>query len=367
MSLPSAMVLAPRRSGRDAAGMRLRSLTLAAAAAALALGAGAQGPLHTYLFESNLMPVVDGQVYRSAQPGPSELTRWIHTLGIRAIVNLRGGGSERVVQERQVAASLGVAHYDVHLNADRMPSASRLREVVRILDSAPRPLLLHCKGGVERSGLVGAVAVLLDGGGLDAARRQFQISKGFVPFIANTDLPRVIDDYAGWLAAQGAASTPERFRSWVATTYAPDFYRAEIEPIEAPTVLAAGAPQQLRFRVTNRSLLAIPFRAESGRGVHLGARLQPPAGSRAHPLELRGAPLELRLAPGESAELALPLPALDDGGPWRLDVDLVDEGVDWFAAMGSEPLALPLLVRATAPSSSAAQAGRAAVNYPRTR
>jgi len=261
--------------------MRLRGLLIAAAAAALALGAATPGPLHTYLFESNLMPVVEGQVYRSAQPSAAELGRWIETLGIRSIVNLRGevGGARWLPEERRVAASLGVVHFDVHLNADRMPSAPRLREVVKILDGAPRPLLLHCKGGVERSGLVGAMAVLLAGGDLDAARREFQLSKGFVPFIANSDLPRVLDGYESWLAAQGAASTPERFRSWVATVYAPYFYRAEIEPLAAPTALAVGAPQSLLFRVTNRSPQPIPFRAASGRGVHLGARLSPPPGT----------------------------------------------------------------------------------------
>jgi len=308
------------------------------------------------------MPVVEGQVYRSAQPRPAELERWIDALGIRSIVNLRGerGGAGWLPEERRVAASLGVAHYDVHLNADRMPPAARLREVVEILDSAPRPLLLHCKGGVERSGLVGAVAVLLAGGDLDAARREFQLSKGFVPWIANSDLPRVLDGYASWLAAQGAASTPERFRSWVATVYAPDFYRAEIEPLAAPAVLAAGAPQPLLFRITNRSLQPIPFRAANGHGVHLGARLSPPPGSGASPLELRGAAIELRLAPGQSTELALLVPALEAAGDWRLDVDLVDEGVEWFAAMGSEPLALPLHVRAAA-APEPDPAGRASV------
>jgi protein tyrosine phosphatase (PTP) superfamily phosphohydrolase (DUF442 family) len=327
--------------------MRIRGRLLAAVAAALALAMAVPGPLHTYLFESNLMPVIDGQVYRSAQPEPDELARWVETLGLRSIVNLRGerGSGGWLREERDLATSLGVAHYDVHLDADRMPPAPRLRELVKILDSAPRPLLFHCKGGVERSGLVGAVVVLLAGGDLDAARHQFDASKGFVPLVVNSDLPRVLDDYAGWLAAQGAASTPERFRTWVATAYAPDFYSAEIAPVDAPTALAQGVPQVLRFRVTNRSLHPIPFRAESGRGVHLGARLRPPEGSAERPLELRGDGVELRLEPGESTELALSLPALDGPGTWRLDVDLVDEGVKWFAAMGSEPLALRLLVR----------------------
>ena len=327
--------------------MRRPGLWIAAAAAALALAMALPGPLHTYLFESNLMPVIEGQLYRSAQPEPDELRRWVETLGLRSVVNLRGerGGDGWLRRERDLATSLGVAHYDLHLDADRMPPAPRMRELVKILDGAPRPLLFHCKGGVERSGLVGAVAVLLAGGDLDTARHQFDLSKGFVPLIANSDLPRVLDDYAGWLSQQGAVSSPERFRTWVATAYAPDFYRAEIAPLDAPTALAQGVRPVLRFRVTNRSLRPIPFRAEDGRGVHLGALLHPPEGSAGRTQELRGDGIDMQLLPGQSTELSLSLPALDGPGAWRLEVDLVDEGVKWFAAMGSEPLALQLLVR----------------------
>jgi len=347
---------------------------LAAALGALAVGfavaLAVPGPLHTYFLESNLMPVLEGQVYRSAQPEPDDLARWIQTLGLRSILNLRGElGNRRLREERHVAASLGVAHYDIHLDADRMPPAPLLREVVEVLDHAPRPLLLHCKGGVERSGLVGAVTVLLAGGDLDTARHQFDVSKGFVPFIANSDLPRVIDEYAAWLAAQGAETTPERFRTWVKDVYAPGFYRAVIEPLDVPAAIEPGAPRLLHFRVTNESLEPIPFGREGGRGVHLGARLEPPPGSAASPVELRGLAVDLQLASGASAELALPLPGLDGAGAWRLDVDLVDEGVKWFAAMGSRPLVLPLVVRApeaarAEPPAAPAPAARAAVIYP---
>ena len=326
--------------------MRIRHLALAGALAAFGVGAAVPGPLHTYLFESNLMPVVEGQVYRSAQPSGPELARWVERLGIKSVLNLRGEDNDAawMREEHSVSASLGITHYDLHLSADRMPPAQKLREVVQILDAAPRPLLLHCKGGVERSGLVGAVAVLLARGDLDAARREFAVSKGYLPFVASSDLPRVIDDYESWLGARGVRSSPERFRDWVEHDYAPDFYRAEIAPLDAPASLAAGAPLVLRFRITNRSVRPIPLRAETGRGVHLGARLRPPEGSGAPAAELRAPGVDRQLAPGESAELALQLPPLAAAGRWRLDVDLVDERVKWFAEMGSPELVLPIEV-----------------------
>jgi hypothetical protein len=227
-----------------------------------------------------------------------------------------------------------------------MPPAPRLREIVHLLDTAPRPLLFHCEGGVERSGLVGAVALLLAGGDLEAARREFAVSKGFLAWLARSDLPLVLDDYEAWLAAEGVAHTPDRFRSWIEREYAPYFYRARIEPVDAPAALVSGSAVVLRFRVTNESTRPIPFRSTLHRGVHLGGHLRAlPDRDGAAPIELRHGYVDLDLAPGASTELSLPLPPLETAGRWQLHVDLVDESVKWFADMGSQPLALPLVVQ----------------------
>jgi protein tyrosine phosphatase (PTP) superfamily phosphohydrolase (DUF442 family) len=329
---------------------------VAAAGAALAL----PGPVRTFFLEENLHAVVPGQIYRSAQPSGEELAAMIERLGLRAVLNLRGerGGRAWLEEERRTAGERGVVHYTVRLNADRMPPAPRLAEVVRLLDTAPRPLLLHCEGGVERSGLVGAVAMLLAGGDPAVARGEFAASKGFIGFLARSDLPRVLDDYEAWLAARRARHEPDRFRAWVERDYVPYFYRARIEPIDPPPALSLGREAELRFRVTNESPHTIPFRASRERGVHLGAILRTPDAPRGSALELRDGFVDLDLAPGATAELTLRLPPLDRPGTWSLHVDLVDEQVKWFGDMGSPALALGL--EAEGPVAGAAGAREAA-------
>jgi protein tyrosine phosphatase (PTP) superfamily phosphohydrolase (DUF442 family) len=324
----------------------LAGLVVVALAALVAL----PGPVRTYLLEENLHPVVPGKIYRSAQPSASELEAMIDELGLRSILNLRGerGGREWLEAEQEVAARRGVEHHSVRLNADRMPPSQRLREVVRVLDEAPRPLLFHCQGGVERSGLVGALAVLLTGGDLDAARREFAASKGFVGFLARTDLPLVLDDYERWLAGRGEPHDPERLRHWIDEEYAPYFYRARIEPVDPPAELRVGEPATLRFRVTNTSTRTIPFRESRRRGVHLGALLEPGPEAEASASQLRSGFVDLDLAPGQATELELPLPPLAEAGRWSMRVDLVDEHVKWFGDMGSEPIELAVEVRADA-------------------
>lgn len=322
--------------------MRRVVLLLVVGAAALAVA----GPLRSYVFSSNLHTVVEGKIYRSAQPSGEQLAEWIEDLSLRSVVNLRGRKSHDdrrwLVEEIATAERAGIEHVSIRMSAGDVPPAQTLRELVRTLDTAPRPLLLHCKAGAERSALAAAVVVLLETGDLDAARAEFALDKGFVHWI-NPRLPRVLDAYAAWLAERSEASTPDRFRAWVETEYAPHFYRARIEPLDTPAVLASGATARLRFRVTNLSREDIPFRSDRDRGVHLGAELASPGGE---VRELRSGFVDLALAPGASVELDLELPALDRPGPWALRVDLVDEGVKWFGALGSEPLALPIEVAA---------------------
>jgi hypothetical protein len=326
--------------------MRRRLLLVAlAVAAALAAALALPGPLHRFFFDENLLEVVPGEVYRSAQPDGPETEAFIERLGLRSILNLRGerGRSAWLVEERAAAAAHGVEHHTVRLSAKRMPPSPRLREIVEILDTAPRPLLFHCQGGVERSGLIGAVAVLLDGGDLAAARAQFSPAKGFVPAISRSEVPRVLDDYERWLAERGEPHTPDRFRAWVARDYHPYFYKASLAPVGTLGRLVPGQENALRVRVTNQSLRPIPFRATRESGVHLGAMLRAAGDEDDGAMELRDGFVDLDLAPGATHEFELVLPPLEPGA-FRIVVDLVDEGVKWFEAMGSTPLELDLVV-----------------------
>jgi protein tyrosine/serine phosphatase len=324
--------------------MKISRRTLWVAAAVIAaIGLAIPGPLRTYLFQSNLHPVVAGQIYRSAQPSKSDIDRWVPELGLRAVVNLRGAkrNDDRrwLADEREAARRNGIEHVSLRMSSDDVPPAQTLRELVRILDTAPRPLLIHCGGGAERTALASAVAVLLSGGDLAAAHAEFALDKGYI-YLVSPRLPRVLDQYEEWLAGQ--PTTPDRFRTWSMTEYAPYFYRARIEPIDAPARIAAGAAAELRVRVTNTSRQAILFRSTSDHGVHLGAHLRPTGGG--DPIELRAGLVDLELAPGATTELTLPLPPIASPGRYEVEVDLVDEGVKWFEALGSQSLTVPIEV-----------------------
>jgi protein tyrosine/serine phosphatase len=104
--------------------------------------------------------VVDaGRVYRSAQPTAGELEAVIDVLGIRTVLNLRGpnAGKAWYDVEAAICAEKDVRLVDVALSARWLPPPDRLAEVIDALKTAEYPMLIHCNGGADRTGMVSAV------------------------------------------------------------------------------------------------------------------------------------------------------------------------------------------------------------------
>ncbi len=302
------------------------------------------------VFLGNFHTVIPNEVYRSAQLSPLTLERRIRELGLRSVINLRtdDGNASWSKSEHEVTEVRGVDLHLVRLSVF-MPPRATLQRLVRLLDTAKRPLLLHCLMGVERSGIASAIAILLEGGDVAEARKQFGLVYGFLPLICKPDLPEVLDDYGRWLGLRGASHSPDLFRHWVKNDYTPYFYRARLEPLDVPTSLTKGSKAVLRFRATNASPQVWRFLSESDRGVHFGARIWSLDPSIKRETELRGGYRDLTVAPGEAVVLELEIPAFLEPGRYQFLVDLVDEQVKWFSDMGSEPFTFELRVKDSAP------------------
>ncbi len=106
----------------------------------------------------NFHAITPGEAYRSAQLGSTNLEYYIKKYGIRSVLNLRGRNADKAwyVSEIKTCSKLGIEHYDVSLSALHEPSPPQVRQLLEIFKSAPRPVLIHCQSGADRSGLVAA-------------------------------------------------------------------------------------------------------------------------------------------------------------------------------------------------------------------
>lgn len=156
-------------------------------------------------------------VWRSNQPDPRAI-RALAARGIRAIVNLRGAteyGS--YLLEADACRAAGIELVDLKFSSRSLPSRADVLALDALFDRLPRPFLLHCKSGADRSGFVAALYLLLREGASPATALR-QLSWRFLHLGGGETgiLSFMIARYAA-----DAAQTPMSFRDWVESRYDP--------------------------------------------------------------------------------------------------------------------------------------------------
>lgn len=179
-----------------------------ATAALLALTVAVAGGVYVYVESDGNFHVVDpGTLYRSRQLSGPELAQAIGAYGIRSILNLRGPNprSEWYDDEMAVAAAKHVTHYDYGISARRPVTPAQLEAILRIIRDAPKPLLVHCMGGADRTGLVSAVYLFSHGARTDVAERALSLRYGHFPYLGSKT--RAMDDSFNAYVAASTAPT----------------------------------------------------------------------------------------------------------------------------------------------------------------
>lgn len=154
-------------------------------------------------------------VFRSPQPGEDQLARRIAEHDIQCIVCLRGLAPSSAGSQR-AAEGAGIAFWNVPMSATRRPSPETLLELWRVAERAPRPMLLHCRAGADRTGLATAIVVLHDTGDLDQARAELTIEHGHLGMFGTEAMGEVLDAYEPYAGRM-------TFPQWVAEVWSAQF------------------------------------------------------------------------------------------------------------------------------------------------
>lgn len=135
--------------------------------------------LFFFVINANFREVVPNKVYRSAQPSPNHLKKWVPKYGIKTVINLRGSSEKEIEQEQSTADELGVKFVSIYLSSKRLATTSELAELIGALENAETPILLHCKSGIERAGVASALAAMVIGNvNYNEAKRQAYVTPG---------------------------------------------------------------------------------------------------------------------------------------------------------------------------------------------
>jgi protein tyrosine phosphatase (PTP) superfamily phosphohydrolase (DUF442 family) len=183
-----------------------------------------------YLFlSSKIYPVMGSRIYRSAQLSDKALEKIINEKGIRTIINLRGKDAESswYADESRMAGDMNVKLYDIRLLSDELPRYRKLAAILSILQTAEKPLLIHCKRGADRTGLVSALALVLEQDPpLSEINKQFSVLYGVLPFYRSAG-PAFFSLYEQWLNKTGKVHDKNTLLEWIRHEYKDRFGNLE--------------------------------------------------------------------------------------------------------------------------------------------
>jgi hypothetical protein len=217
--------------------------------------------------------VREGEAARSSQANFGGLGGLMRRHGLNAIINLRGENSDLSWwrYERRVCERLGARHFDTMLDSRHLPTRDMLVQLIGAFEEAPRPFLLKCSGGHDRTALAAALFVIHREGwaGREAAMRQFDAALyGHTPKKHQhwlSHFPGFAEEeahgapLAEWVRA---AYSPERLATWLdarglAGSFKGIFEKPHRSPFKKKKNRPAGGASRASFA---------PLRASAGRG-----------------------------------------------------------------------------------------------------
>ena len=100
-------------------------------------------------------------VWRANQPAPKDV-RQVAKLGIKTIVNLRGPRSDGGWRlEKEACDKAGITLVDFTVRSRAVPDYEVLRGAKEMFQAIEYPMMMHCKSGADRAGIMSALYLLL--------------------------------------------------------------------------------------------------------------------------------------------------------------------------------------------------------------
>lgn len=184
----------------------------------IALLISAVAGFYAYLkISGNFHVVEQGQLYRSGQLSSAALDQKFVSYGIRSVLNLRGAspGESWYDDELAVSRARGIAHYDYGINAERPVTAAQAGEILLAIRNAPKPILIHCKAGSDRTGLVSALYLFARGVDEKRAEQELSLRYGHFPYlVGNTGaMDESFRAYVGTYVGSGSSGKKAVFHA----------------------------------------------------------------------------------------------------------------------------------------------------------
>jgi len=170
--------------------------------------------------------VIPGEAARAAQAWAGGVGPFLEKRGIAAVINLRGRNDDLFwwQNETRETGARGIAHLDAMLDSRKLPTRPLLERLIQCFDQAPRPFMLKCSGGQDRTSFAAALYLIHSRGwqAFDQAAAQYsrfpylhfpkQHQRWLRPFLNFAQQDSNGLTLAAWISEH---YQPEKLRDWL--------------------------------------------------------------------------------------------------------------------------------------------------------
>jgi uncharacterized protein (TIGR01244 family) len=155
------------------------------------------------------------RAWRSSQPAPHDIKR-LAKRGLKTIINLRGDrdcGSYRL--EEIACRRHGVQLINFTVKSRQAPERKVFHDAKALFETIEYPVLLHCKSGADRVGLMSVLYMIFkEGLPVEEAKNQLSLRYGHIRQADTGVLDMVFDSYLSH-----SSQEPITFLDWVDRHY----------------------------------------------------------------------------------------------------------------------------------------------------
>ena len=165
----------------------------------------------------NVHVVIPDKIYRAAQLNQQEWETYTQKYHFKTIINLRGPWPSNSWYriEKNFAKKNHIHYYSIYFLAYELPNKNNLRKLVHVLLTAPKPLVFHCEGGADRTGMAAAISVILFDKHATIAQIKYQDSWHYNAISRKTIGYQVLRNYFAWLKQHHDTLSKNSFLKWL--------------------------------------------------------------------------------------------------------------------------------------------------------
>lgn len=304
-----------------------------------------------YIFAlGNLREVIPGRLYRAGQPSSSKIKQYTANLGIKTIFNLKGccDPTSWYLDEAGAAQDSGISLEEFSFSAGRLPPPPTLKRLVEAIEGAEEPLLVHCHQGIDRTGMVVALWLLLKTQTPpEEAVKELSLRYMHLPWGRTGNLDNFLTWYQQWLKETNRSHNPLALKEWLTEVYVPGYAKATYTPVEPRSWdIPQNTARNLVLRVKNHSQRTWDLSPGINAGIHLFWYVL----DRDHKVVHAGLSglFDATVAPGESIDLSIPIHANLAPGEYLIRADMDEPSHARFAQTGQTILETPLRILGSA-------------------